>query len=113
MSEAEPGTTDGSWFAIGEDRVRLLRDGANAFPAMVAAIDAAEREVLLEMYWVGADAVGELFRAALVRAARRGLVVRVIYDSLGSLDITPGWWSPLREVGGEVFEFHPLSPLRR
>jgi cardiolipin synthase len=80
---------------------------------MLEAIDQARHEILLEMYSVGADAAGALFRAALVRAAERGVVVRVIYDALGSMDVTLGWWAPLIEVGGEVFEFHPLSPLRR
>jgi cardiolipin synthase len=98
---------------VGEDRVRHLRDGVEAFPAMIDAIDGATREVLLEMYWVGADAVGELFRAALTRAARRGVEVRVIYDSLGSIDVSLGWWQSLVDAGGEVFEFHPVSPLRR
>jgi cardiolipin synthase len=101
------------WFEVGQDRVRLLRDGREAFPAMLEAIDQAEREVLLEMYWVGADAAGELFRAALTKAAERGVVVRVIYDSLGSLNISLPWWESVTQAGGEVLEFHPLSPLRR
>ncbi len=101
------------WFEVGQDHVRLLRDGREAFPAMIEAIDRAEREVLVEMYWVGADAAGELFRAALARAAQRGVTVRVIYDSLGSLNISLPWWEAVTAAGGEVFEFHPLSPLRR
>jgi len=101
------------WFQVGKDRVRLLRDGREAFPAMLDAINHAEREVLLEMYWVGADAAGELFRAALTRAAKRGVVVRVVYDALGSMNISLAWWEQLTQVGGEVHEFHPLSPLRR
>jgi cardiolipin synthase len=101
------------WFPVGEDSVQLLRDGVQAFPAMLGAIARAEREVLLEMYWVGADACGERFRGALTDAARRGVTVRVIYDAVGSIDITPGWWGSLREAGGEVNVFHPFSPLMR
>jgi cardiolipin synthase len=106
-------TAEEGWFVVGEDRVRLLRDGDEAFPAMLDAIVTATRELLLEMYWVGADVVGVRFRDALTLAAKRGVTVRVIYDALGSLDIAPAWWSPLREAGGEVIEFHPLSPFRR
>jgi len=80
---------------------------------MLGAIDAAEREVLLEMYWVGADAAGELFRHALTQAAKRGVVVRVVYDALGSFQVSLAWWAMLLQAGGEVIEFHPLSPLRR
>jgi len=110
VSEA---ATSPPWFPVGRDAVRLLRDGREAFPAMLEAIDSATREVLLEMYWVGADAAGRLFRTALTRAAVRGVVVRVVYDALGSLDISPDFWTELRAAGGEVIEFHPLSPLRR
>jgi len=80
---------------------------------MLEAIEQAGREVLLEMYWIGADAAGEAFRAALTRAAQRGVVIRVVYDALGSFAITHDWWKPLTDAGGEVLEYHPLSPLRR
>src|SRR5579863_9815147 len=63
------------WFVVGEDAVRLLRDGAEAFPAMIDAIAGAEREITLEMYWVGADKVGRRFREALVESATRGVRV--------------------------------------
>lgn len=102
----------GPWFKIGGDEVRLLRDGVEAFPAMLDAIAKATREILLEMYWVGADAVGTRFREALADKARRGVTVRVIYDAVGSLGIGPGFWQPLVAAGGEVREYHPLSPLR-
>jgi cardiolipin synthase len=102
----------GPWFRVGADEVRLLRDGAEALPAMLAAIAAAESEVLLEMYWVGLDAVGVKFREALVDRARAGVTVRVIYDAVGSLAITPSFWTPLVQAGGEVREYHPLSPLK-
>ncbi|HSO36386.1 MAG TPA: phospholipase D-like domain-containing protein, partial [Labilithrix sp.] len=100
------------WFHVGGDDVRLLRDGIEAFPAMLAAIASAEREILLEMYWVGADAVGIRFRDALASRARKGVRVRVIWDAVGSLGITPAFWKSLVDAGGEVREYHPVSPLR-
>lgn len=102
----------GPWFSVGGDHVRLLRDGVEALPAMLEAIAKAEREIILEMYWVGADAVGTRFREALAQKARQGVTVRVVYDSVGSLAITPSFWHPVLAAGGEVREYHPLSPLR-
>ena len=103
--------TDLPWFAVGSDTVRLLRDGAKAFPAMLAAIAAAKREVLLEMYWVGVDRVGERFRDALVERARAGVKVCAIYDAVGSLGVSPAWWRPLFAAGGRAVEYHSISPL--
>jgi cardiolipin synthase len=97
---------------VGADEVRLLRDGVEAFPAMLEAIEGAAQEILLEMYWVGVDAVGLRFLDALTERARTGVTVRVIYDAVGSLGMTPAFWEPLVRAGGEVREYHPVSPLR-
>ena len=66
------------------NRVVLLRDGAEYFPALVRAIDAAEREVWLETYIFADDATGRLIAAALSRAAQRGVHVRVLVDGWGA-----------------------------
>lgn len=102
----------GPWFRVGHDEVRLLRDGVEALPAMLDAIRSAKREILLEMYWIGLDVVGERFRDALADRAREGVIVRVIYDAVGSLGITRAFWDPLERAGGEVREYHPLSPFK-
>jgi len=99
------------WFPVGADSVRLLRDGAQAFPAMLEAIAGAQREALLEMYWIGDDAVGERFRDALAERARAGVRVCVIYDAVGSMGVTPAWWRPLFAAGGRAVEYHSISPL--
>lgn len=98
---------------IGEDRIRLLRDGREAFPAMLQAIAGAREEITLEMYWVASDGVGERFRRALCERAAAGVKVRVIYDSLGSVGLPRHWWAPLLAAGGEVIEFGPIAPWRR
>jgi cardiolipin synthase len=99
------------WFQIETDSVRLLRDGEHAFPAMLEAIGRAEREILLEMYWIGMDRVGESFRDALAARARDGVTVRVTYDALGSRGILPSWWAPLVAAGGRVAQFNSIWPL--
>lgn len=105
-------TEAGPWFEVSGHQLRLLRDGREAFPAMLAAIAAAKREVLLEMYWIGTDPVGTRFREALVERARAGVTVRVIYDAVGSLTMTPAFWEPLLRAGGDFRDYHALSPLR-
>jgi cardiolipin synthase len=108
---SRPTSNESVWFRVGSDEVRLLRDGAEAFPAMLEAIGAAEHEVLLEFYWIATDRIGRRFRDALVESAARGVRVRVIYDSLGSRGLGDEWWTPLRREGGDVREYHSLRPL--
>lgn len=99
-------------FTVGKDEVTLLRDGAQAFPAMLAEIARARREVLLEMYWIGDDACGRRFLEALAERAGAGVRVRVVYDAVGSIGLPDGFFAALQEQGGEVLEFHSVSPLR-
>lgn len=66
------------------NKVTLLHSGAEYFPALIAAFDAARFEIYLETYIFSLDLTGEQVRDALVRAAARGVTVNVITDWLGS-----------------------------
>jgi len=93
--------------------VTLLRDGEVAFPAMLDAIAAARREVLLEMYWLDDAPVAKRFIAAMTERARGGIPVRVLYDAIGSLGAPDSRFQELLEAGGKVVEFNPIAPWRR
>jgi len=86
-----------------------LSAGRAIFPAMLGAIDAAQESVCLEIYTYSADALGERFLEALVRARQRGARVRVLVDALGSIGLPTAFWKPLRAAGGEARVFKPLS----
>ncbi len=65
------------------NRIDLLHCGAEFFPALVAAFDAAKSDIYLETYIFANDDTGERIKDALKRASRRGVVVHVITDWLG------------------------------
>lgn len=98
---------------VGGNAVDLLRDGATAFPAMLEAIEGARRFVSLETYIYQPDRIGTRFRDAMAAAARRGVEVRVIFDSVGAFETTDGFWKVLRDAGGETVEFHRIAHWRR
>lgn len=106
-------TSRGRFHDVGADRVRHLRDGREAFPAMLEAIEAAQREILLEMYWIGSGAVGTLFRDRLRARASAGVAVFVSYDGVGSLGLFRSFWASLVAAGGHVVENGPVAPWRR
>ena len=92
--------------------VRILRDGALAFPTMLAAIRAARASVCFENFILAHDATGEEFAQALVRARGRGAHVRVLYDPIGTMLVRGGSVvARLRPAGIEARPFRPLSPL--
>jgi cardiolipin synthase len=64
--------------------IALLNSGAEFFPELILAFDAAHEEIWLETYIFALDETGEDIKAALERAARRGVQVRVITDWVGT-----------------------------
>ncbi len=93
--------------------VQLLRDGREAFPAMLEAISQARRQVLLEMYWFASDATGRSFAEELGRALKRGVEVAIIYDSVGSIGADRAMFTELEQQGAKVLEFNPVAPWAR
>ena len=90
------------------NRVRLLRDAAENYPAWLEAIGAAERTVHFESYIIHEDAAGRQFAELLAEKARAGVRVRLIYDWLGGLGhASRRFWRALREAGVEVRCFNP------
>jgi cardiolipin synthase len=63
--------------------VTILHNGDEAYPKMIAAIEAAETSVALSSYVFRADDAGGGFIDALIRAHRRGVQVRVLIDGIG------------------------------
>jgi cardiolipin synthase len=89
--------------------IRLLKNGAEAFPAMFGAIDRSVSSIALEMYIYANDETGRELRDRLVRAAWRGIQVMVLVDAVGSWALDDEFWDVLRSSGGMVRRFRPVS----
>lgn len=89
--------------------VRVLRDGALAFPAMLALIRAARRSVCFENFIFAGDGTGAEFARALERAQARGVDVRVLYDPFGTMLVRGG--SVRRRLKREAVRVRAFRPL--
>jgi cardiolipin synthase len=92
--------------------VTPLRAGRETFPAMLEAIAGARKHVHLETYILRADGVGERFKTALIERAQAGVVVRLMYDALGSFGLSSAYVTELEAAGVVVVVFHPMVPWR-
>jgi len=95
--------------SVAAGAVSWLANGTVAYRRMLALIDAARTSIRCETYIWGDDAVGTRFRAALTRAALRGVRVHVLVDGAGSSALPAGYWHPLHAAGGIVNVFNPLT----
>lgn len=70
-------------FTQGND-LKLLIDGHQTFNTLFHQINAAKKYILLEFYIIKNDRVGEEFQNLLVKKAREGVEIYLLFDELGS-----------------------------
>jgi cardiolipin synthase A/B len=89
-----------------------LCTGREIFPAMLEAIETAQKSIQLETYVYSDGKLGRQFLEVLLAAARRGVRVRVLVDAAGSWFLPGDFFKPLVAVGAEVRRFNPLHLWR-
>lgn len=94
------------------NRFDLLIDGTRFYPAMLDAIGAARRQVLLEMYLAESGAVADRFIAALTGAAQRGVAVKLLLDGFGALGLSGVDRARLTDAGVDLRLYNPLRAAK-
>jgi cardiolipin synthase A/B len=98
---------------VGGNRLTLLKNGGQYFPALVAALDEAREEAFLESYIFAGDETGSLVADALARAAARGVRTHLLIDGFGARDFPERFARALDAAGVRRLVFRPLLGLRR
>ena len=91
--------------------MRLLVGAVDLFPALVRAIDDAQHEVWLETYIFSTLGAGADVAEALITAAQRGVVVRVVVDGVGTGQLPDAWLQRMVQAGVQWRVFSPLTRL--
>jgi cardiolipin synthase len=95
------------------NKIELLQNGDEYFPAMLKAISAAQKTINFESFILYSDSIGTQFRDALCERARAGIEVRVMVDGIGS-----GWSlnnsdvKMMQKAGCKFSYYHPTHSLR-
>lgn len=98
---------------LGGNAVDIMREGSSLFAALEAACDAAVHHIHLVYYIWEPDYTGQKLRDALVRAALRGVKVRLLLDDVGSRQAKAAFFAPLQAAGGQVERFLTVNVLSR
>ncbi|WP_235017459.1 cardiolipin synthase [Nitrincola tapanii] len=88
------------------NHVQLLVDGEEAFGSIFAGIDAAKRYVLVQSYIIVSDMIGLKLQEALTRKVAEGVEVYLLYDEIGSYELSAQYLDHLRAAGVKVHHFH-------
>ena len=92
------------------NEVHPLIDGPQTFAAIEEAVNAATHHIHVETFIYDDDELGRRFAELLATKRREGVEVRVLYDSIGSMETDPKFFDTLKQDGIEVREFRPMNP---
>jgi cardiolipin synthase len=95
------------------NRIDIFHEGRPAFDAMFAAVENARHHIHLLTFIFQWDELGCEFLNMLMRKAKEGVHVRLLYDAMGSRRLTHKKLRDLLACGGQAMPFMPVSILRR
>lgn len=87
----------------------LLIDGNATFEAIFAAIDAATAYILVQFFIIRDDEIGKELQQRLLRKAKEGVKVYLLYDEIGCISTPESYCAALGAGGVEV---HPFNTRR-
>jgi cardiolipin synthase len=91
------------------NRYDVLTNGDQIFPAMLDAIRNAKRRISFETYIYDKGEVADRFTVALEEAARRGVHVNMVVDSVGASGMKTDDIKRLEAAGCRIGSFHSLT----
>ena len=95
-----------------QNRVEVLTNGAQFYPAMRDAIQAAQESINLEAYILQPGAAADMLIDAMADRARAGVEVRVVLDAIGSAGTGGATARRLREAGCKLNYYQPIRWYR-
>lgn len=90
------------------NQVQALQNGAEIFPAMLAAIRGARTTINFETYIYWSGRIGQEFSTALAERARSGVAVNVTIDWAGSVKMDRELLDVMEDAGVRVHRYRPL-----
>ncbi|MDE6864710.1 MAG: PLDc N-terminal domain-containing protein, partial [Alistipes sp.] len=90
-------------------RITTYTDGRSKMDALCEAIDAARDHIHLQYYIFSDDATGCDLRDRLIRKAREGVEVRILYDDVGCARVKKRFFNEMQRAGIEVYSFLNLQ----
>jgi len=97
---------------IAGNKVQLLFDGPQTMSEMMKAIAAAKDHINFETYIFDQDELGMKFADLLIKKQQEGVVVNVIYDSVGTIGVPQEFFDRMKEGGVRLLAFNPVNPAK-
>ena len=96
---------------VGGNRARLLLNGDQIFPAMLAAIRQARTTITFANFIYEDGAIARDMASALAERCRAGVRVHVLLDAVGSSHMPKQYRTTMTDAGCQLAWFHSLNPF--
>lgn len=90
-----------------DNHLDIYQDGGDKFEALIQDILAAKDHIHIQYYIFKIDNLGSRILNTLIKKAKQGVKVRILYDEMGSRGVHKRHFKALLAVGGEVEVFFP------
>jgi len=90
------------------NNVEVLTNGEATFSNMLEAIINAKHHIHLEYFIIKDSEIGEEFKRLLIKKAKEGIEVRIIYDAVGCWKLSDAFINDLAGAGVDIHPFHPV-----
>jgi len=90
------------------NHVRVLNNGRQTFGSIIYELECARDHIHFEFYIIEDDQIGNKIKDILIRKAREGVDVKVLYDDLGSWSLSRKFIRELTTAGVGVMSFLPV-----
>ncbi len=90
------------------NKIEILQNGEEVFPSLFEAIEHAKHHIHVQFYIIEEGVVGNRLKDLLIRRAKEGIEVRVLYDDVGSWGLSKEYINELKKAGVEIEVFLPV-----
>ena len=87
--------------------IRIFTDGREKFQALISEMEHARNYIHVQYYIIKNDELWKEIEEVLLRKARQGVEIRVLFDSMGCRGMRHSDWAKLKKAGIKVAEFFP------
>lgn len=95
-----------------DNAVQIFNDGEAKFQALIEDLEHAKDHIHIQYYIFRLDGLGKRIYEVLLRKAKQGVKVRLLFDDMGSRGIRKRHFKEMIKAGGEVETFFPsILPL--
>ena len=89
-------------FLTNNDSYKLFYDGKGAFDSILKDIENAKKTIYMEYFIWKADELGERIKNALIKKAKEGVKIKLLFDGVGTWKLPRKYKKELRSAGIEI-----------